>query len=37
MVTLEASLAQLVISGGVTLDTAKAYTSHVDDLLRLIS
>jgi twitching motility protein PilT len=37
MVTLEASLAQLVISGGITLDTAKAYTSHVDDLLRLIS
>lgn len=37
MVTLEASLAQLVISGGITLDSAKAYTSHVDDLLRLIS
>ena len=37
MVTLEASLAQLVVSGGITLDTAKAYTSHVDDLLRLIS
>lgn len=37
MVTLESSLAQLVISGGITLETAKAYTSHVDDLLRLIS
>jgi twitching motility protein PilT len=37
MVTLESSLAQLVISGGITLDTAKAYTAHPDDLLRLIS
>lgn len=37
MVTLEASLAQLVISGGITLETARAYTSHPDDLMRLIS
>ena len=36
MVTLEASLAQLVISGGITLDTAKDYTSHPEELLRLI-
>lgn len=36
MVTLESSLAQLVISGGITLDTAKAYTSHQEELLRLI-
>lgn len=36
MVTLEASLAQLVISGGITLDTAKSYTSHPEELLRLV-
>lgn len=36
MVTLESSLAQLVISGGITLDTAKAYTSHPEELSRLI-
>jgi len=36
MVTLESSLAQLVVSGGITLDTAKAYTSHQEELLRLI-
>jgi len=36
MITLEASLAQLVMSGAITLDTAKGYALHQDELLRLI-
>ncbi len=37
MVPLEASLAQLVMAGTVTLETAKGYALHVDEFLRLIS
>lgn len=36
MITLEASLAQLVLSGNVSLDMAKSYAVHQDELLRLV-
>lgn len=36
MVTLESSLAQLVVSGGISLDTGKSYALHSDELIRLI-
>lgn len=36
MITLESSLAQLVLSGAITLETAKSYALHQDELLRLI-
>lgn len=36
MITLEYSLAQLVLSGAVSLDMAKSYAIHVDELLRML-
>ncbi len=36
MITLESSLAQLVKSGAISLDLAKAYSAHPDELMRLI-
>lgn len=36
MITLEASLAQLVLSGAVSLDTAKSYTLRLDEFLRML-
>ncbi len=36
MMTLESSLAALVISGAITLDIAKQYTQHPDELFRLV-
>jgi twitching motility protein PilT len=36
MVTLEDSLAQLVRSGEVSLDVAKAYALHPDDFIRMV-
>ncbi|MFI5265392.1 MAG: type IV pilus twitching motility protein PilT [Candidatus Levyibacteriota bacterium] len=37
MIPLEASLAELVKSGAVSIDTAKGYALHVDSFLRLLS
>ncbi len=36
MITLEESLANLVISGSISLETAKGYTLHEDALMRLV-
>ncbi len=36
MITLEASLAQLVLAGTISLDVAKAYALHVDEFMRMI-
>lgn len=36
MMTLDASLSQLVLSGTVSLDVAKSYSLHPDELLRMI-
>lgn len=36
MVTLEASLSQLVLSGSISLDIAKGYAMHPDELLRMV-
>lgn len=36
MMTLESSLASLVLSGSISLETAKEYALHQDDLLRTI-
>ena len=36
MITLEASLAQLVLAGTVSLDIAKAYAQHPDEFLRML-
>jgi twitching motility protein PilT len=36
MVTLEASLAQLVLAGSISLENAKGYSLHQEELLRLI-
>ena len=36
MITLESSLAQLVLAGSVSLETAKSYAVHPDELLRMI-
>lgn len=37
MIPLETSLAQLVFSGTITLETAKGYALHEEELLRMIS
>lgn len=37
MIPLETSLAQLVFSGSITLETAKGYALHPEELLRMIS
>ena len=36
MITLESSLASLVLSGRISLETAKDYALHQDDLLRMV-
>lgn len=36
MITLEASLASLVSEGAITLETAKEYSLHQDDLMRIL-
>ncbi len=36
MMTLEASLAQLVLSGAVSLDVAKSYALHPDEFVRMM-
>lgn len=36
MITLESSLAQLVLAGAISLDTAKSYALHQDELLRMV-
>ncbi|MGH7245965.1 MAG: type IV pilus twitching motility protein PilT [Candidatus Levyibacteriota bacterium] len=36
MITLDSSLSQLVLSGAVSLDIAKAYSLHPDELLHLV-
>lgn len=36
MVTLDSSLSQLVLSGSISLDTAKSYSLHPDELLRMV-
>lgn len=36
MITLEASLSELVLSGGITLDMAKSYSQHPEDLMQRI-
>lgn len=36
MTTLETSLAQLVLSGSITLEMAKSYSLHPEELLRMI-
>lgn len=37
MISLETSLSQLVTAGNISLETAKAYASHPDDLLRMVA
>lgn len=36
MITLESSLARLVLAGSVSLDVAKSYAMHVDEFLRML-
>lgn len=36
MITLETSLAQLVLAGTISLDTAKSYALHQEELLRMV-
>lgn len=36
MITLESSLSQLVLSGAISLDVAKMYASHPEELLRMV-
>lgn len=36
MITLESSLSQLVLAGAVSLDVAKSYSLHPDELLRMV-
>src|SRR5258708_1025473 len=36
MMTLEASLAQLVLSGAITLEIAKSYSLRVDEFMHLV-
>jgi len=36
MVTLESSLASLVLAGSISLETAKGYSLHQEDLLRMV-
>lgn len=36
MITLDNSLSQLVLSGAISLDTAKSYSLHPDELLRMV-
>jgi len=37
MISLESSLSTLVTSGGISLETAKSYASHPDELLRMVA
>lgn len=36
MITLDMSLSQLVLAGSISLDTAKSYSLHPDELLRMV-
>ncbi len=36
MITLEASLSQLVLAGAITLETAQSYSMHPEELLRMM-
>ena len=36
MISLESSLSSLVISGSISLDTAKSYATHSEELLRMV-
>ena len=36
MITLESSLAQLVLAGNISLENAKSYTLHLEELARLV-
>lgn len=36
MITLEASLSELVLSGAISLDVAKSYSQHPDDLMQRV-
>lgn len=36
MITMEASLAQLVLSGAISLETAKSYSTRVEEFLKMI-
>lgn len=36
MITLEASLSELVLSGAISLDIAKSYSQHPDDLMQRV-
>ena len=36
MITLESSLSQLVLSGLISMDSAKAYALHIDEFLHLV-
>ncbi len=36
MITLDNSLSQLVLSGAISLDTAKSYSLHPEELLRMV-
>lgn len=36
MITLESSLTQLVLTGAITLETAKGYSLHPDELIRMV-
>lgn len=37
MITLESSLAELVLNGAISMEVAKAYAIHQDELMRLIN
>jgi len=37
MISLESSLSMLVTSGSISLETAKSYATHPDDLLRMVA
>lgn len=36
MITMEASLAQLVLTGAISMETAKGYAIHQDELMRML-
>jgi Tfp pilus assembly pilus retraction ATPase PilT len=36
MISLESSLSSLVMSGTISLETAKSYAARPDDLLRMV-
>jgi len=36
MITMDASLAQLVLSGTISMETAKSYSTHVEEFLKML-